>query len=356
MLSRNLRIPGFLVGLGMISAAAGPGASAGVFPGATWPTASPAAVDLDPTRLADLAAHVGGSGVVIRHGYLVYEWGAGGTKTGDWASASKPLLSTLLFLADSRGLTTIHTPMADVMAEGSAKDEAITFFHLANMISGYSRGEEAGWAWAYNDYAINLYGYALCREVFGQNPSSVVATELDFLGFEDSPTISDAQYGRIKIMSIRDFARLGLLWLNRGTWNGTSRIPSSYFDLVTNQVPAGTPRTTANGPESWDLGTYGGTDDQGGYGPGHYGMNFWVNTSGMWPGVPTNVYAAIGHGGQKTCVVMPDLDLVACGLGSWGAPGDAHSTEALQLLVEANAALSVETSSWGRVKAAYREE
>ena len=143
---------------------------------------------------------------------------------------------------------------------------------------GYSRAEGAGAAWAYNDHAINLYGYALCHEVFGQAPSAVVAAELGFLGFEDTRNISDSQYGRIKVMSIRDFARLGLLWLNRGAWDGVQRIPDASFDLVVNHVPSAHPTTSGDGPESWSLGSYGGSDDQGPFGPGHYGMNFWVNT------------------------------------------------------------------------------
>ena len=332
-----------------------PPAFAGVFPGSSWETRTPAEVDLDPSELDAFAALVGGSGVIVRHGYLVYEWGSGGTVSGDWASASKPLLSTLLFVADERGLTTIHTPMADVMTGGNPKDNAITFFHLANMMSGYSRGEDAGTAWAYNDHAINLYGHALCEQVFGQPPSSVYATELAFLGFEDDVTISDVQFGRVKKMSIRDFARLGLFWLERGHWNGTQVVSDSFFDLVTNQVPSGLPATSSDGSESWNLGSFGGSDDQAAPVPGNYGMNFWVNTNGIWSGVPASVFAAIGHGGDENCAVLPDQDMVAAGIGSWLPPEDSRYEEALARLVAAVGPTAVETTSWGSVKAIYRE-
>ena len=137
---------------------------------------------------------------------------------------------------------------------------------------------------------------------------------------------------------------------------GVERIPDSYFDLVSNQVDPALPRTSGDGAESWSLGTFGGSDDQTSDGPGDYGMNFWVNTNGLWPGVPANVYAAIGHGGQKNCVVMPDLELVATGIGTWGSPGDARSTQVMNLLIEADNMVAVQPSTWGAIKAAYRGE
>ncbi len=352
---RTLRyLAGALV-LGTL-APVGPARGGTVFPGATWSSTTPEAADLDGAKLAEVAALVGGSGVIVRHGQIVYEWGGGGTTTGDWASASKPMLSTLLFLATDQGSTGIHTTMGEVMTGASPKDAAITFFHLANMISGYSRSESAGAAFAYNDHAINLYGYALCHEVFGRAPSDVVATEFAFLQFQDSPTINDSQYGRISVMSIRDFARLGLFWLNRGTWDGNAVIPAASFDLVTNQVPVGIPLSADDGAESWNLGSFGGSDDQVAPGPGNYGMNFWVNTNGLWPSVPANVYAAIGRDGQKTCMILPDQDMVAVGLGSWGPLASGNMTSAILKLIEADTQVAVEVQSWSRIKAAYRKE
>ncbi len=337
-------------------APAPPASAETVFPGAGWLTTTPDAVGLDEAKLAEVAALVGGAGLIVRHGMIVYEWGSGGTTTGDWASASKPMLSTLLFLAADQGSTDVHVTMGEVMNDASTKDAEITFFHLANMISGYSRSESAGTAFAYNDHAINLYGYALCHQVFGQSPSDVVATEFGFLQFEDAPVINNSQYGRISVMSIRDFARLGLFWLNRGNWTGGPVIPASSFDLVTNQVPSGIPLTAGDGAESWDLGTFGGPDNQVAPGPGNYGMNFWVNTNGLWPSVPANVYAAIGRDGQKTCMILPDQDMVAVGLGSWGPLASGNMTSAILKLIEADTQVAVEVQSWSRIKAAYRKE
>ena len=325
-------------------------AAAGVFPGATWATRTPAEANLDESTLQQLATQVAGSGVVIRDGYLVYSWGSP-TYSADWASASKPILSTLLFIAADRGLCDIHSAVGDFLSGGSPKDSVITFFQLANNTSGYSRAEGAGQAWAYNDYAIQLYGRTLCRHVFGASPSTVFDNELGLLQFQDAYLISDGQEGRVKGMSVRDFARIGLLWLNRGNWNGTQVIADSYFDWVTNQVPASLPRTSADGPESWNFGSYGGADDQTGQGPGDYGMNFWVNTNGWMPGVPADVYGAHGDAGQKVCFVIPHMNVVVSSIATWGNP----STAPILTLISADTSTPVDATSWGSIKSQFRE-
>ncbi len=328
---------------------AGTTALAGVFPGISWETSTPESLNLDRAKLIELETLVGGAGMIVRDGSVGWSWGDVAAPQ-NWASASKPVLSTMLFLAAHQGLCTTQSTMGLYFSDGSAKDRSITFHHLANMISGYSRGELPGAAYMYNDHAINLYGYALYHGVFGGAPNTVFPVQLSFLQFQDSPAVSDVQYGRCVGISIRDFARIGLLWLNRGTWNGVEQIGDSYFDLVTNQVPYGLPNSTQDGPESWDLGSFGGSDAQGGGGQGVYGYNFWVNTNNFWSGAPTSVYAAVGHGGHENCVVFPSLGIVAVGVGAWGHP----STEPVQLIVEAaGPQSSIEPASWGRIKESY---
>ena len=64
-----------------------------------------------------------------------------------------------------------------------AKDAPMTFAHLANMTSGYARGEAPGAAWAYNDYAIKLYAVTLFDRVLGTsaNAAATADTRLGFL-------------------------------------------------------------------------------------------------------------------------------------------------------------------------------
>ena len=306
------------------------------FPDQSWTWRTPAEVDLDLEKLEALAEQVGGSGVIVRDGFMVYEWGSGATKAFDWASASKPVLSTLLLFADQQRLTSLDTKMGWLMFGGSPKDSGITFYHLANNISGYSRGEGPGQAWAYNDLAANLFGYALAHRVFRASPSDVLDAMLGFLDFEDPFVVSDQQYGRIKSMSLRDFARLGLYWLERGQWNGVERMAAPYFEILTSPIPKGIPRTSLDGPESWDFGTFGGTDNQFAVGPGHYAFGFWVNSNGLWEEAPATLFQALGHFGRESCLIIPGSSLIAVGVGQWGAPGSDESSAAIQRLLDAD--------------------
>lgn len=343
---RNARLQTLLLLSFLVPGAA---SGAGVFPGEVWETTTPAEANMDATKLQELEDFVLGSGMVTRDGRIVWSWGDIDAPQ-NWASAAKPVLSTLLFLAVQQGRCDFDSPMSLFMPPGSPKDEAITFHHLANMISGYSRGENAGEAYVYNDYAINLYGYALSHGVYGNEPSVVFPEQFAFLEFEDSPAFSDAQFGRSVGVSIRDFARFGILWLNRGNWNGTQQIPDAIFDRLVNQVPASMPASTSDGPESWNLGTFGGSDNMGGEGRGEYAYNFWVNTNGYWPNAPTDLFAAVGHGGNETCIVIPSLGIVAAGVGTWQHP----STQAAQFLMDATGPTSVDALSWGKIKGHYR--
>jgi hypothetical protein len=69
---------------------------------------------------------------------------------------------------------------------------------------------------------------------------------------------------------------------------------------------------------------------------GSYSFLWWVNgteASGRrhWPDAPTNVFAALGHGGIRGLAVFPDLDLVV----SWNdasTDNPAKENEAFRLL------------------------
>ena len=54
-----------------------------------------------------------------------------------------------------------------------AKDQAMTFHHLANMMSGYANLEPAGQTYVYNDLGIRLYHLSLERAFNATMPSPV---------------------------------------------------------------------------------------------------------------------------------------------------------------------------------------
>lgn len=333
-------------------------AQAMVFPGDEWETRSPEDFYMSESVLDELASMVGGSGMIVREGYVIYTWGNPGTDV-NWASASKPVTTTLLWMAIDEGRCDFTTTVGSLLSGGSPKDDNISLHQLANMISGYSRVEWPGNAWAYNDHAIQLLGHVLYSEIFGTTPQNAFEARLGVLDFEDPIVISNDQIGRITSMSIRDFARIGHLWLNRGNWDGNQLLAENHFNRIRNQVPSGIATTPADDDESWDFGTFGGPDDQLDWGPGHYGFTFWVNTNDLWPGLWPDAYQANGHWGEEVCTVIPELDLVVVSAdGDWDHP----STDALWKIHDSVSILGVGDDdgeaieapvTWTRLKGHY---
>ena len=87
----------------------------------------------------------------------------------------------------------------------------------------------------------------------------------------------------------RNWARIGMLYLQRGMWNGERLLPESFVDFVSSPAPA------------WE--------------PPVYGGQFWVNPAGedgrgiRVPTLPTDAYNAAGAGEQRTYIV-PSRELV----------------------------------------------
>jgi CubicO group peptidase (beta-lactamase class C family) len=85
----------------------------------------------------------------------------------------------------------------------------------------------------------------------------------------------------------RNWARLGLLYLQDGVFEGERLLPEGFVDFVRTPAPA------------WKEPVYGGL--------------FWLNRTGEWP-LPPDTYYMAGGGGQRTLIV-PSLDLVIVRMG-----------------------------------------
>jgi hypothetical protein len=297
------------------------------FPGKTWESRSPDSLRLKAVALDLLATNVGGRGCVVKDGYVVKAWGDQ-SQRGDLFSSAKPILSTLLFFALAEDkVKSVHARVADWGWQLSPKDRGMTFWHLANMVSGYARPEPPGAAWAYNDYAIMLYQKTLFDRVFHDDPEAVAMhpRRLGALGLQDGLEFRPSNR-RISI-SVRDFARIAWFWLNRGNWCGRQILPRRFFQAWQKpQVPADTPHTApAETNDYLGIGTYGGGSDQLKYGPGIYGFNWWFNATGRlhphsltWPDAPSDTFTALGARGN-CAVIMPSLNMVLVSLGGkWG--------------------------------------
>lgn len=341
--SRHLSVPWVLAaGMSLLAACRAALAAETVFPDREWAMRSPEQVNLDPAKLEAFAARVGGDGVVVRDGYLVKTWGDP-TKRGDWASASKPVISTLLFFAvEEKRVASVDArvrPWVQKCWPGKdllEKDYTMTFRHLADMTSGYARAEAPGTHWAYNDYAIKLYA-SLLTAVFDQTLDEALRGRLSPLAFQDGGVFG-SRGGFGVDTSPRDFACIGLFWMHRGRWKGAQLLPQRYFEeYMKPDVPADLPRTKEPGSDYLGIGTHGGGSDQSALGPGVYGFNWWFNERVpgterfLTPGLPRDTVQANGHWGREVMVVIPSLRLVVAARGNWGGMELRHA----ELLMEA---------------------
>jgi CubicO group peptidase (beta-lactamase class C family) len=85
----------------------------------------------------------------------------------------------------------------------------------------------------------------------------------------------------------RNWARIGLLYLQDGEWRGERILPEGWTKFVSTPAPA------------WKRPVYGGL--------------FWVNGDGAW-NIPKSAYFANGAGGQRTFII-PTHDLVVVRMG-----------------------------------------
>lgn len=295
-----------------------------VYPSQVWQSCTPAEADLDIGVLQELSAVVGGRGCVVRQGRMAFTWGDP-SQSGDLASASKPLLSALLLLAVQNGkLSGPDAPLVEVeprLAQlNGGKDAGITWRHLASQTSGYGLSEPPGAAYAYNDFALALYFQTLMDKVYQTEGTEVLRQYLaEPLGFEDPytyDTYPNDRPGRLSL-SMRDFARFGLLFLNEGQWQGKPLLDRKLALMaISSPIPADIPHTQRVYADMLPgQRSMGGTRHITTLGPGHYSFNWWLNWStsantSLYPALPADTYLASGHGSQKALWVIPSWGMV----------------------------------------------
>lgn len=337
---------------------------AGVFPGAQWEARTPDEVRLSREKLDALKNLVGGRGCVVRHGYLVYSWGDQ-SRSSDVASGFKPVLSTLLLMAVQEGrLKSVDEQVADfeprLKSLNQGKDGGITWRHLASQTSGYGLVEAPGAAYSYNDFALTLYYDLLTQKVFQTNGTEIFRTRLAGpLQFEDAFTFNAFRRpdrdGRLAL-SVRDFARIGLLYLHAGQWRDRQLLKPEFIRMAINSpIPAETPLTSGREADMLPgQHSIGGTRNITPVGPGYYSFNWWLNRTNrvgqrLFVDAPPDTYVASGHGGKRALWIFPGLELVVC----WNdspiddhdkSPGNPNSkcNQAALLMVEAAAVSKAE--------------
>jgi CubicO group peptidase (beta-lactamase class C family) len=264
------------------------------------------------------------NGLIIRHGYVVAEFGEV-TRPDPTYSVAKSMLSTVAGIALRQGLIEgIDDPVANTIKDGgydSPHNRQITWRHHlqqasewegemfgrnANFVGREDFGnaemkpratEEPGTHYEYNDVRLNRLSLSLL-EVFKTPIPEVFRNEvMDPIGASNTwkwvpyvnsyvsidgksmPSVSGGtRWGGGVWINSFDMARFGLLWLRGGKWGNRQIIPESYVKAAT------TP-----GARKSD-----------------YGLLWWLN-SGEWG--PANAYQARGSGGN-IIHIDPTNDLV----------------------------------------------
>ena len=294
--------------------------------------------------------------LVVHRGTIVgerYAAGLGADQMLESWSMGKSVMATLIGLLVGRGALALDAP-APVAAWRSAGDPrgAITLRHLLNMSSGlrFTGQDDARGNWRHGlpehflPYGEALDAFAFATErpaehppgtvgryrncdplalagiyhdtirAMGENPLSWPQTALfDRLGMHGLVQEPD-RWGRFicsgfNFGAARDWARLGLLYLNDGAWQGERVLPEGWARFVRTPAPA------------WKQ--------------ENYGAQIWLNSIGEFVLPPDTFYMA-GGGGQYVFIV-PSAELVIVRMGhsrGW-ATAKAKVNDALHAILAA---------------------
>ena len=274
-----------------------------------WRTVTPEEQGLDSAALAEHLRLLRDEGaaidslLIIRDGDIVvdaYFAPYDGTFPHDVASVTKSFTTTLIGIAAAQGKLDLDAPVLSyfpdrTIANVDARKQAMTVRHLVGMVNGFESGCLEGDAptldamranpdWVQHSLdrpMVKAPGKAWCYDSPGMHILSAILqeatdmTEADFarqylfepLGIEEFTWESDPQgythgWGDLHLFP-RDAAKLGLLFLNGGVWDGEQIVPREWVnEAVSGQAPAG---------DDW------------------YGYGWWLGDDSFW---------AAGRGGQ----------------------------------------------------------
>jgi CubicO group peptidase (beta-lactamase class C family) len=311
-------------------------APAAGYPGTAWPRATYAEVGLAEARLQearDYALTGGGSGVIIRHGKLVMDWGDQ-EKLYDLKSTSKSIGVTVLGLALADGKVQLDDPAIRYQpALGTPPDDnlatgwlpRITLRHLANQVAGFEKpggyGKllfAPGTRWRYSDAGPNwlaecltlVYRRDLNDVMFERvfTPLGLTARDIRWRNHAYRPHeiagVKRREFGSGFSAHVQAMARLGYLYLREGRWQDRQILPAEFVRLVRH------PASEIAGLASFD-------DPTHAHAPAHYSLLWWNNGDGTIPGLPRDAFWSWGLY-DSLILVVPSLDLVVARAGgSW---------------------------------------
>ncbi len=264
----------------------------------------------------------GPAGLILKNGYIVTQWGDN-DRVDMTFSVTKSYLSSVFGVALDEGLISdVKNKVGETVWDGTFDGEhnsKITWEHLLNQSSDWSgelfgmkdwadrppvEGEiddwknrephEPGTFFKYNDVRVNLLAYSLLQVWRKPLPQVLKEKIMDpigasttwrWFGYDNSWVTLDGEKmqsvsggghsGGGLFINTLDHARLGLLFMNNGNWNGKQLVSEKWVKMV--EQPS-----VAN--ES-------------------YGLMWWLNKGERkMDGVPESVFYAAGFGGNYIVV------------------------------------------------------
>ncbi len=162
----------------------------------------------------------------------------------------------------------------------------------SSVVGARDRGliREPGTFWDYENYDTLLAVLAM-KEAIGSDQAYLEFPRrrlLDKIGMRNT-LLSTDRFGDFILSSqvytnARDLARFGLLYLNKGTWDGERLISEAWIDFVRTPAPASKVRNS------------------------DYGGQFWLVPTNR-NDVPRDAYSTAGNRGQYV-IIVPSHDLV----------------------------------------------
>ncbi len=246
------------------------------------PRRSPRSAGISPDRLYRMISALAAEErvnihnlIVIKDGYVVFEMSHPGYSVGLWHlshSLSKSMVGTAIGMLVDEGRLTLDTALVDIFPELKFRDDAfrnITVKHLLTMTSGVRFAEvglvsEEEWLRAFFDSTLAFmpgqrFGYnSMNSYVLGcvlHRLTGVGLTDylrprlLEPLGIGDffwERGPEGMEKGGLGIfMTVEDWCKLGMLWMNGGVWRGRRLISQKWLEEAT-RVRISTPESTGD--------------------------------------------------------------------------------------------------------------
>lgn len=315
----------------------------GYWPTDGWRTSAPEAVGMDSAQLLaaydyikehDVNLH---SLIVVRQGYIVLEayfHPYQPTTSHQLASATKSVTGTLIGIAIDQGfIENVNEPVVNFFPERTinhldASKQALTLKHLLTLTTGMACGDlltmeqslqestdwvgylldlpvavSPGTSWSYCSQAVHILP-AVLEQATGMSAREFANANLfQPMGI---PEVSEEQWevdgqgiqrgDTGLILTPRDMAKLGYLYLRGGEWDGAQVVPAQWVSAATSEQAE--------------------KDDGDSYG------YLWT----VYPG--DSHYAALGLGGQQIHV-FPEYDLIVVTTAALAFGGDTQDINKL---------------------------